>query len=192
MRSQVAKLKATGATIFVIVATPRFAGQAYVFARALAWNPPVIYTTSVSATDAILTATANAGAGTLVNNTFSVQYAKDPANPKWDNDAGMKLYKQVMGKYAPSARVTDAFGLYGVATAHAFVQLMTKLGPNPTRAGLMKAVRSWNETSPFLLPGNRQKTGPGDQFPVGCLQIAKFTTGAFQPVSRLTCETFAK
>jgi len=188
----VARLKATGATIFVIVATPRFAGQAYVFARVLGWNPPVIYTNSVSATDTILTATSAGGAGPLVNNTYTVQYAKDPANPKWDNDPGMKLYKQVMAKYAPTTRVTDAFSLYGVATAHAFVQLLTKLGPNPTRAGLMKAVRSWKEANPFLLPGNLQKTGPGDQFPVGCVQIAKFTSGTFQPVSQLKCEVTAK
>jgi len=189
VRSQIAKLKATGASIFVIVATPKFAGQAYVFARVLGWNPPVIYTNSVSATDTILTATSTGGAGTLVNNTFSVQYAKDPANPKWDNDEAMKLYRQVMAKYAPTARVTDAFSLYGVATAHAFVQLLTKLGANPTRAGLMKAVRSWKEANPFLLPGNLQKTGPGDQFPVGCVQIAKYTNGVFAPVSALKCET---
>ena len=189
VRSQISKLKATGASIFVIVATPKFAGQAYVFAKVLGWNPPVIYTNSVSATDTILTATSAGGAGTLVNNTFSVQYAKDPANPKWDNDEAMKLYRQVMAKYAPTARVTDAFSLYGVATAHAFVQLLTKLGPNPTRAGLMKAVRSWKEANPFLLPGNLQKTGPGDQFPVGCVQITKYTNGVFTPVSALKCET---
>ncbi len=192
VRSQIAKLRATGANIFVIVATPKFTVQAYAFANALRWAPDVIYTNSVSATDTFLTAAQKSGGGDLPNRTFSVQYAKDPANPKWDNDPGIKLYKQVMAKYAPTTRVTDAFSLYGVATAHAFVQLMTKLGPNPTRAGLMKAVRSWNETSPFLLPGNRQKTGPGDQFPVGCLQIAKFKDGTFQPVSRLTCEATSK
>ncbi|MGZ8687500.1 MAG: ABC transporter substrate-binding protein [Gaiellaceae bacterium] len=188
VRGQIAKLRGTGADVFVIVATPKFTVQAYAFANGLKWSPAVIYTNSVSATDTILTAAQNSGGGDLPNRTFSVQYAKDPANPKWDSDPAMILYKKVIAKYAPSAKVTDAFTLYGVATAHAFVQLLTKLGPNPTRVALMKAVRSWNQANPFLLPGNPQKTGPGDQFPVGCVQIAKFTNGTFKPVSQLKCE----
>jgi len=192
VRGQVARLRATGANIFVIIATPRFTVQAYAIANALRWSPSVIYTNSVSATDTFLTLAQTSGGGELPNRTLSVQYAKDPASPRWDNDAAMKLYKQVMAKYAPSIRATDAFSLYGVATAHAFVQLVTKLGPNPTRAGLMKEARAWNQPNPFLLPGNPQKTGPGDQFPVGCLQIARFANGTFQPVSRLRCEAPAK
>ena len=55
MRAQVAKLRATGATIFVIFTTPRFTIQAYAIANALGWSPAVIYTTPVSATDTFLT-----------------------------------------------------------------------------------------------------------------------------------------
>ena len=85
----------------------------------------------------------------------------------------MKLYKQVMAKYRPGARVTDALNYYGVSVAEAFVELMYKAGKNPTRASLMKAFRSWNELNPFLLPGNRQKTGGNDQFPLQCERIVE-------------------
>jgi branched-chain amino acid transport system substrate-binding protein len=187
VRSQVAKLRSTGATIFAIFATPRFTGQAYVFARLTGWNPPVIYTNSVSATDTILTAARAGGAGDLVNNTYSVQYLKDPANPKWDSDAGMKLYKQVMSTYAPSSLVTNGLNYYGVAVAHAFVQLLYKAGRNPTRDSLMKAYRTWNEANIFALPGNKQVTKGDDQVPIACDQIVKFTDGTFRSVSRLKC-----
>ena len=53
--AQVAKLRATGATVFVIFATPKFTIQAYVLARSLGWSPPVIYTNSISGTDTVLT-----------------------------------------------------------------------------------------------------------------------------------------
>ncbi|MBA3366909.1 MAG: ABC transporter substrate-binding protein [Actinobacteria bacterium] len=187
VRAQVAKLRATGATIFVILATPKFTVQAYVIANALRWSPAVIYTNSVSATDTFLTLAKSSGAGELPERTFTVQYAKDPASPTWANDAAMKLYNQVMAKYRPGARVTDSLNYYGVAVAHAFVQLMYKAGKNPTRASLMKAYRSWNEANPFLLPGNRQRTGGNDQQPIQCERIAKFTNGTFQPVSKLKC-----
>ena len=189
VRSQMAKLRGTGATVLVIFGTPRPTIQAYVIANALGWRPPVIYTTLVAATDIILTLAQTSGAGDLVNNTYSAAYLKDPANPKWDNDAGMKLYKQVMAKYYPSGNVKDGLNVYGVAAAHAFVQLMYKAGKNPTRASLMKAYKTWSDTSPFLLPGNRVRTGGADQRPIDCLQMQKFTNGTFRPVTALRCRS---
>ena len=187
--SQIAKLKATGATVFVIFATPGKTVQAYAFANGLKWSPAVIYTNSVSATDTFLTAAKANGGGDLVNRTFTTQYAKDPANPKWDDDAGIKLYKQVMATYYPKGRVTDALNLYGVATAEAFVELLYNAGKNPTRASIMKAFRTWNQANPFLLPGVKQRTGPTSQFPIKCEKLMKYTDGTFQPVSATKCES---
>lgn len=187
VRSQMARLRATGATVLVIVATPRFAVQAYAIANALRWSPAVIYTTSVAATDTFMQLAKSSGGGDLPERTYTVQYSKDPASPAWDNDAAMKLYKQVMAKYYPNGRVTDGLNLYGVAVAHEFVQLMYAAGRNPTRASLMRAYRNWNEPNPFLLPGNRQKTAGNDQLPIQCERIAKFTGQGFVPVSKLKC-----
>ena len=191
VKSQVAKLSATGATVFVILATPKFTIQSYGIARALGWAPPVIYTNSVSGTDTFLTLAQKAGGGTLVNNTFTVQYSKDPANPRWDNDASMKLYREVMTRYYPDgsnvAKQNNALNLYGVAVAHAFVQLLTRAGQNPTRQSLLAAYRNWDESSPFLLPGVRQKTGGSDQFPIQCEQLVKYTDGTFKAVAALKC-----
>jgi branched-chain amino acid transport system substrate-binding protein len=189
VRSQVAKLKATGATVLVIFATPRFAIQTYAIANALGWKPPVIYTTLVSATDVFLTLAQRSGGGDLPNNTYSAAYLKDPSNPKWNNDGGMKLYNEVMSKYYPSGNAKDGLNLYGVAAADAFVRLMYQAGRNPTRASLMKAFNNWTEASPFLLPGNKVKTAGADQRPIDCLQLQKFTNGTFQPVSALRCRT---
>ena len=187
VRQQMAKLRATGATILVIFAIPTYAIPAYPIANALRWSPSVIYTSSVAATDTFLTLSRSSGGGDLVDKTFTVQYLKDPASPTWDNDAAMKLYKQVMAKYRPGGRVTDGLNYYGVAVAHAYVQLMYKAGRNPTRAALMRAFRNWNETNPFLLPGNRQRTAANDQQPVACERIVKFTNGTFTTVSKLKC-----
>ena len=188
VRSQMARLRGTGATILVLFAIPTYAIPAYPIANALRWSPAVIYTSSVAATDTFLTASKNAGGGDLVDRTFTVQYAKDPASPTWDNDAAMKLYKQVLAKYLPNGRVTDGLNLYGVAVAHAFTQLLYKAGRNPTRAALMKAYRTWDEANPFLLPGNRQKTAGSDQQPIGCERVVHFTGGTFTPVSKLKCQ----
>ena len=189
--TQVAKLRATGATVFVVFATPKFTIQAYAIARTLGWNPSVIYTNSISATDTVLTLAQKSGAGTLVNNTYTVQYNKDPASPEWDEDAAMKLYRKVLSQYYPNGSATtvqaNAITYFGVSVAHAFVQLLYRAGASPTRAEIMKAARTWNDVNPFLLPGNKQKTGGKDQFPVGCERIVKFTDGTFKAVSTLKC-----
>ena len=132
IRTQVAKLRATGATVYVIFATPRLMIQAYVIANALGWRPPVIYTTWCRRRTAFLTLARANGAGDLVNNTYTAQYAKDPASPAWNNDAGMKLYKSVMAQYYPNgARSADGLNLYGFAAAHAFAQLHVQGGEEP-------------------------------------------------------------
>ncbi|HZO48950.1 MAG TPA: ABC transporter substrate-binding protein [Gaiellaceae bacterium] len=185
VKSQVAKLRASGATVFCIFATPKFTIQAYVIAKALGWNPPVIYTNSVSGTANFLTLAQKSGAGALVDNTYTVQYAKDPASPRWANDPAMKLYRQVLARFAPQLKPDDALNLYGVAVAEAFVELLQKAGPNPTREGLMKAYRSWNQANPFLIPGIRQHTDAKNQFPIRGEVIVKFGNGVFTPVSGL-------
>ena len=99
--SQIVKLRGSGATIFVILATPTKTIQAYATANALKFSPAVIYTNSVSATDTFLTLAKANGGGDLVNRTFTTQYAKDPANPKWDNDAAHEALQAGHGEVLP-------------------------------------------------------------------------------------------
>jgi branched-chain amino acid transport system substrate-binding protein len=186
--SQMVRLRSSGANILMIFSTPPNTVRAYVTATALRWTPDLVYTNSVSATDTFLTVAKASGASdAILNNTYTTQYLMDPANPVWNNTPGMKLYKQVMADYYPKGRVTDGLNFYGVAVAHAFVQLLYKAGKNPTRASLMRAYRNWNEASPFLVPGNKQKTGGNDQFPVGCDRMMKYTNGTFRAVQPMKC-----
>ena len=185
VKSQLAQLRATGATVFCIFATPKFTIQSYVIARALGWAPPVIYTNSVSATEYFLSIAQKSGGGDLVDRTLSVAFAKDPASSRWNDDPAMILYRKILARYAPQLNANDYLNYYGVAVAEAFVELLTTAGPNPTRDGIVKAYRSWDQANPFLLPGNRQHTDATNQFPITGEVIVKFTDGAFVPVSRL-------
>ncbi len=185
VKSQIAQLRAAGATVFCIFATPKFTIQSYVIAKGLGWAPPVIYTNSVAATAYFLGLAQKAGGGDLLNRTLTVQFAKDPASARWSNDAAMILYRKVLARYAPQLNATDYNNYYGVASAEAFVELLTAAGPNPTREGILKAYRSWNQQNPFLIPGNKQHTDSTNQFPITGEVIVKFSDGAFVPVSRL-------
>ena len=186
--NQVIALRRAGVDTLMIFGTPTPTIRTYATMAAVGWKPQSIFLNSVSATDAFMAiAVARAGAAE-VNGSISTYYTKDPANPSWANDAGMKLYKSIMAKYAPSnARVTDGLYIYGMAKAYTFVQALKAAGPNPTRAGLMKAVLNMNDKSnPFLLPGVVVKTSKTDYFPISQQQLIKFNNGTWTPFGQLT------
>lgn len=186
--NQVIALRRAGVDTLMIFGTPTPTIRTYATMAAVGWKPQNIFLNSVSATDAFMSiAVARAGAAE-VNGSISTYYTKDPANPSWNNDAGMKLYKSIMAKYAPSnARATDGLYIYGMAKAYTFVQALKAAGPNPTRAGLMKAVLNMNDKSnPFLLPGVITKTGKTDFFPISQQQLIRFNNGSWSPMGQIT------
>jgi len=186
--NQVIALRRAGVDTLMIFGTPTPTIRTYATMAAVGWKPQNIFLNSVSATDAFMSiAVARAGAAE-VTGSISTYYTKDPANAMWANDPGVKLYKSIMAKYAPSnARVTDGLYIYGMAKAYTFVQALKAAGPNPTRAGLMKAVLNMNDKSnPFLLPGVVVKTSKTDYFPISQQQLIKFNNGTWTPFGQLT------
>ena len=97
----------------------------------------------------------------------------------------MKLYKRLMAKYGPGLNQNNGLYLYGMAKAYDTVQLISKLGKNPTRAGLMKAARKMNWTNPFALQGVKVKTGGSDQFPISQIQLIQYNNGLWNPQGEL-------
>lgn len=183
--SQMAKIKASGATIFVLLATPTHTIRAYATGKALGWNPEQIYLNSVSATAAFLNIAVGVAGAPYVNGSLSVAYLKDPASPTWTNDAAMKQYRAIMAKYAPSANANDTLYFYGVAKAETFVQALYKAGKNPTRAGLMAALLSLNAANKFALPGVTQKTTKSDRFVISQMQLERYAHPDWVRIGRL-------
>ena len=183
--SQIAKLKASGANVLAIFATPTFAIQAYVFANRLGWKPKVIVN-GVSGTSNIMVLASEGGKNKVVEGSITTNVLKDPTDPRWKNDAGMKLYRSLLAKYAKGANVNDVYHVYGMAVGYETVGLLRRLGADPTRAGLMKAARSMNDPkTPFLLPGVVVKTGSGDNFPVQQGRLQRWTKGRWVPFGGL-------
>jgi len=177
VRSEVAKLKFSGANTFFIFATPKYSGQALGFAKALGWKP-TIYLNNVSAPQSFMKATTQAAGADATNGVISTAYLKDPADPKWENDPGVKLYKQIMAKYYPSGDPNDGFNFYGMGASYTMVDVLKKAGKNLTRAGVLDVVTNLNETdNPFALPGVVIKTTPNDRFPITQSQLERFDNG---------------
>jgi branched-chain amino acid transport system substrate-binding protein len=185
LASQMTRIRASGAKVLVILATPTPTIRAYATGRALGFNPDQIYLNSVSATAAFLNVAVGAAGAAYVNGSLSVAYLKDPSSPSWNNDAAMRLYRQVMERYAPNANASDGLYFYGVAKAEAFVQALYKAGKNPTRAGLMNALITMDNTNRFLLPTVKQKSSRTDRFIVSQMQLQRYTHPDWVRIGRI-------
>ncbi len=183
--AQVAALKASGADILCIFATPAKTIQTYATMAKFAYKPETIYVNSVSATDTFMKlAVANAGANE-VNGSISVGYVKDPVNPKYAKDPAVVLYKKLMAKYAPNANANDGLYMYGMAKAYDTVMLLKAAGANPTRESLIAAAEKMNWTNPFLLPGVKVQTSANDHFPISHMKLLRFSNGIWNEVGSL-------
>jgi branched-chain amino acid transport system substrate-binding protein len=176
VQSQVAKLKAAKVNTMMLFATPKFAIQTYVYATKLGWRPRV-YVNAVSSAANIM---GLATAGTSKKQTegsISIVFLKDPTDPHWKNDPGVKLYRTIMKRYK-GGNPNDVYAVYGMSAAHTFVAALKKAGKNPTRTSIMRAATSLNvKNDPFLLPGMAVHTSKTDHFPLDQAKLQRYHNG---------------
>jgi len=178
--SQLAKIKASGADTLFVFATPAFTIKALATVTAIGWTPH-LYVNSVSAIATYMKIAEGAHAN--IDGAISVGYVKDPTDPQWTNDAGMKLYKQVIANCS-TCDANNGFNIYGVAVAYTMVDVLKQAGSNLTRANVMKIAsselnESGSNANPFLLPGINVTTTSSDHFPIMQEQVIQWTAHAW-------------
>ena len=95
--SQILKIKDAGADLFFSATTPKQAAQAIKKIAELNWKPVHILDINATSVGAVMKpAGLEASKGVI-----SVNYGKDPLDPTWKDDAGMKKYFEFMAKYYP-------------------------------------------------------------------------------------------
>ena len=183
--SQISDLKSSGADTLFLFATPKFAVQALVAVTQQSWTPTV-YLSSVSSSQSVMHAATKAGGAAATNGVISSLYAMDPADPRYDNVAGMKLYKEIMAKYEPGLDASNGFYVAGMAPAYTMVETLRAAGKNPTRKSVVDAATHINEAvNPFLLPGISVHTTPTSHFPITQQQIVRYSDGKWVPEGSL-------
>ncbi len=168
LAAQLSKLKASGADTLFLFTTPGFTIGSLAIVTKIGWAP-LIYLNSVSNPQVYMGLAQKAGAA--LGNVTSVGYIKDPTDPQWASDDGMKLYKTVIAN-CTTCNVNDGFNIYGVAVAYTMVDVLTQAGSVMTRKNVIDiAANHLNETNPFLLPSVKVKTTSSDHFPITQEQV---------------------
>ncbi len=157
--SQMVTLKASGADLFYNITTPKFAAQAIKKAAEMDWHPVQILDINATPVSQTLVPAGLENAKDII----SVNYGKDPLDPQWDNDEGMKRYKAFMAKWAPAEDANSGIATYGYSTAELLIQILKQCGDDLTRVNIMKqATNIKGYTADLALPGMSVSTTSDD------------------------------
>ena len=169
--SQIVTLKGSGADTFFNITTPKFAAQAIRKVSDVGWKP-THYLNQVSAS--VGSVLKPAGLDVSVG-LISMNYIKEGADSRWDNDPTMKDFKALIKKYAPEVSPDDGNATYGYAVAQMMVQVLKQAGDNLTRENIMKQAASIKDFQvPMAFPGVLASTSPTDFALFQTMQLVKF------------------
>jgi branched-chain amino acid transport system substrate-binding protein len=169
--SQILKLKAAGTDVLFDASTPKFAAQTIKKTAELGWKPVHILDINATSVGAVMQpAGLEASKGVI-----SVNYGKDPLDPAWKDDPGMKRYFDFMAKYYPEGDKNSGFNTYGYGTAQLMVHVLKQCGDDLTRENVLKqATNLKNVQFDLALPGITASTTPDDYRVNKQLQMMKF------------------
>jgi branched-chain amino acid transport system substrate-binding protein len=169
--SQVLKIKDAGADLFFSASTPKQAAQAIKKIAELGWHPIHIVDINATSVGAVLQpAGLDASKGLI-----STNYGKDPGDPQWKDDPGMKRYLEFMAKYYPDGDKNSNFNTYGYSTSQLMVHVLQQCGDDLTRENVLKqATNLKNVELDLALPGIKGNTAPNDYRVNKQLQMMKF------------------
>ena len=171
VESQIVTLQGSGADVFLIAATPKFAAQAIRKAYDIGWTP-VRYLNNVSASIATVLKPAglekSKGAITAI-------YEKDATDARWKEDAGFKQFAAFIAKYMSPNDLIDLNVAYGFCAAPTLLQVLKQCGNDLSRDNVMRQAANLKDLElPMLLPGIKVNTSPDNFSPIRQEALATF------------------
>ncbi|NEU98293.1 ABC transporter substrate-binding protein [Bradyrhizobium sp. UFLA 03-164] len=171
IESELTILWASGANVLLNVSSPKFAAQAIRKAGASDWKPLHILTNISNSVAGVLKPSGLDNATGLI----SARYQKDPADPEWADDDGMREFQRFMRQYYPESDPQDLFNVYGYNVAQAIVEVLRRCGDDLTRANLLRQATNLDGLQlGMVIPGIKVTTSPTDYKPIEDMQLIRF------------------
>jgi branched-chain amino acid transport system substrate-binding protein len=175
--SQVVTLQGSGADIFIIAATPKFAAQAIRKSFDLGWNA-TRYLSNVS--PSIATVLKPAGLEKS-KGLITAYYGKDPTDARWKDAPDLKAWQAFCDKYMSQKEFIDANATYAFSAASTMAQVLKQCGNDLSRDNVMKQAANVKDFEPpMVLPGMRINTSPTNFSPIRQMQLASFDGQSWQ------------
>ena len=169
--SQIAEMQSAGCNVLLVGAIAKFAAQSIRKVYDVQWKP-MFFMSNVAVSVGMVMQPAGPEKSIGM---ISTQYLKDPTDPEWNNDAGIKAWRAFMAKYLPNADTTDAANVFAYGAAMTMVQVLKQCNGDFSRANVMRQAESLHDFEvPILLPGIRISTSHTDHRPIKAMQLQKW------------------
>jgi ABC-type branched-subunit amino acid transport system substrate-binding protein len=169
--SQIVELQGAGANVILVAGIPKFAAQAISKVYALNWKPAFYMTNVAISVGGVLTP---AGPEKAIG-MLSTQYLKDPTDPAFSDDAGMKQWRQFMAKYMPNGDITDASYVFAYGVSLTMLEVLKQCKGDFSRDNVMKQAESLHDLElPIVLPGIKVNTTHTDHRPISSMQFVRW------------------
>jgi branched-chain amino acid transport system substrate-binding protein len=169
--THIVKLRSTNADVFINIAGPKFAAQAIKKIAEIGWKPMHFLNNVSNSIGGVITPAGPENAQGIISSA----YLKDPTDPQWKTDTGMKAWNEFLDKYFPEANRTDASVIYGYTVAQTLVHVLKQCGDDLTRENIMKHAAGIKDLElGGLLPGVKVNTSATDFAPLSQLQLLRF------------------
>jgi len=169
--SQIVTLQGSGADFILIAATPKFGAQAIRKTFDLGWTATRIISNVTSSVSAALKPAGLEKSNGLITAAFG----KDPTDPRWKDDPGVKEWREFTAKYMSAAESTDLNATYGFGAAQTMVQVLKQCGNDLSRENVMRQAANIKDlVLPLGLPGAAINTSPDDYRPIRQMQLSRF------------------
>lgn len=176
--SQMIQLKTTNANVFMNFSNGKFTVQSLRRAGELGWNPQVYLPVGSTSIASILRP---AGVERALG-AITISNTKNPLDPQWRDDPGMKDYQAFMKRYAPGLDAEDSLNISGYSMSMILAEVLRRCGDDLTRENVMRQMLSLkNYSTPVLLPGVTMTTGADDYELYGAIKLQRFDGKSWVP-----------
>src|SRR4030088_883643 len=180
--SQVVNLKSSGAEALFIAGTPKFAAQAIRKAAEIGWKPTVIVDfPSSSIAGTLKPAGLDKSVGVIVGTTN-----KDPTDPRWNDDEGIKAYRAFFEKYLPGADISNTSYLTGYQQGILLEQILKQCGDDLSRANIAAQAKSLRDVVlPTALPGIKINTSATSNMVWNQMQLQRWNGTSWDQIGEV-------
>ena len=176
--SQLTSLQASGATVLLVAAIPKFAAQSIKKVKDLGWKP-LFFMTNVAIS--VGTVMVPAGPENSIG-MISTNYIKDSTDKRWDNDPGMNEWRAFMTKYMAGADLTDLSYVFAYSVSKTMLQVLKQCGTNFSRENVMAQATNLKDfENPMLLPGIKINTSPTNFHPIRAMRLMRWDGKTWVP-----------
>jgi branched-chain amino acid transport system substrate-binding protein len=169
--SQVLSLQASGADTFISATIPKFAAMTIRKVHDIGWTPMFFMTNVAISVGAVIEPAGKQSAVGMI----SAAYVKDPTDPQWKDDAGLKEWRDFMNKYMPGADQADNNYTQGYGGVFTLMQVLKQCNGDFSRENIMKQAANLHDlVVPTLLPGILVNSSPTNFHPIRQMQLQRW------------------